>query len=70
MTSKLYIVLLILLIPLNVFAATDSEKPNIIIVMPDDLAYGDYGCLGNPVLQTPNVDAFAKESLLLSLIHI
>ena len=70
MTSKLYIVLLILLTPLNVFAVTDSEKPNIIIVMPDDLAYGDYGCLGNPVLQTPNVDAFAKESLLFTQFHV
>ena len=70
MTSKLHIVFLILLIPLNAFAATDSERPNIIIVMPDDLAYGDYGCLGNPILQTPAVDAFAKESLLFTQFHV
>ena len=51
-------------------AASDAARPNIIIVMPDDLAYGDYGCLGNPVLQTPSVDAFMKESLLFTRFHV
>lgn len=50
--------------------AAAEDKPNIIIVMPDDLAYGDYGCLGNPVLKTPAVDAFSKESLLFTQFHV
>ena len=62
--------LLLVLFPQQIVAQTDSAKPNIIIVMPDDLAYGDYGCLGNPILQTPNVDAFAKESLLFTQFHV
>ena len=70
MNTNLFCVLPLLLIPLNVFAETESAKPNIIIVMPDDLAYGDYGCLGNPVLQTPSVDAFKKESLLFTNFHV
>jgi arylsulfatase len=70
MNTNLFCVLPLLLIPLNVFADTESAKPNIIIVMPDDLAYGDYGCLGNPVLQTPSVDAFMKESLLFTNFHV
>ena len=29
--------------------AAENPKPNIILVMPDDVGPGDYACLGNPV---------------------
>src|SRR4051812_35153887 len=45
------------------FAANAASKPNIILLMPDDLGYGDYGCTGNPFIHTPRVDAFWKESV-------
>ena len=61
---------ILLLVPFYAQAETDPAQPNIIIVMPDDLAYGDYGCMGNPVLQTPSVDGFRKESLLLTTFHV
>ncbi|MEO6740190.1 MAG: arylsulfatase [Chthoniobacteraceae bacterium] len=51
-------------------ALSAAEKPNIIIVMPDDLGYGDYACLGNPIMHTPAVDAFKKQSLLLTQFHV
>lgn len=47
-----------------------SKSPNIILVMPDDVGYGDYACLGNPVMHTPAVDAFKKQSLLLTQFHV
>jgi arylsulfatase A-like enzyme len=47
-----------------------ADKPNIILVMPDDVGYGDYACLGNPIIRTPSVDAFKKESLLLTQFHV
>ena len=51
----------------------DSElagsKPNIIVIMPDDSSYGNYSCLGNPIIKTPNIDALKKESLLLTRYH-
>jgi arylsulfatase len=37
--------------------------------MPDDVGYGDYACLGNPIMQTPMVDAFKKQSLLFTQFH-
>jgi arylsulfatase A-like enzyme len=50
--------------------AAAATRPNIILVMPDDVGYGDYASLGNPVTRTPAVDAFKKESLLLTRFHV
>lgn len=41
----------------------NGKKPNIIIVMPDQLRYDALGFTGNPVIKTPHLDAFAKESV-------
>jgi arylsulfatase A-like enzyme len=50
--------------------SAQTKKPNIIVVMPDDVGYGDYACFGNPVMRTPAVDAFRKESLLFTQFHL
>lgn len=47
-----------------------GSRPNIILVMPDDVGYGDYACLGNPVMRTPSVDAFRKQSLLMTQFQV
>jgi len=51
-------------------APIPTIRPNIILVMPDDAGYGDYACLGNPIMRTPSVDAFKKQSLLLTQFHV
>jgi arylsulfatase len=47
------------------FAAvvTTAAPPNIVFVITDDQGYGDLGCHGNPVLKTPHLDAFHRESV-------
>ena len=55
---------------LAVTSVSAAARPNIVIVMPDDLGYGDYACLGNPILRTPSVDAFKKKSLLFTQFHV
>lgn len=47
-----------------------SSKPNIILVMPDDVGYGDYACLGNPYIKTPAADALWKESVRFTNFHV
>ncbi|GAB5499844.1 MAG: hypothetical protein PsegKO_21550 [Pseudohongiellaceae bacterium] len=39
--------------------AADSPQPNFIVIMADDLGYGDLGVYGSSLIQTPNLDAMA-----------
>jgi arylsulfatase/arylsulfatase A len=43
-------------------AAPAAAPPNILLIMTDDQGAGDLGCAGNPVLDTPHLDALASES--------
>lgn len=40
-----------------------AEQPNIIYIMTDDLGYGDLGCFGQEVVQTPNIDRMAAQGM-------
>ncbi len=40
-----------------------AEKPNVIVIMADDLGYGDISANGATALKTPNIDRLAAEGL-------
>jgi arylsulfatase B len=46
------------------------EKPNIVIVVTDDQGYGDLSSHGNPVLETPHIDALWGDSIRLKDYHV
>lgn len=50
--------------------APERNRPNIIIVMPDDIGYGDFSCHGNPILRTPAVDRLWREGVRLTRFHV
>ncbi len=49
---------------LPVLAKTRSVRPpNIILIVADDLGWGDLSCYGSPFLKTPNLDALARRGV-------
>lgn len=47
-----------------------GKPPNVILVLTDDQGYGDLGCTGNPIIETPHLDAFYAESVHLTNHHV
>ncbi|MCD6509018.1 MAG: arylsulfatase [Thermoprotei archaeon] len=43
--------------------AQQGTHPNVVLILTDDLGYGDLGCHGNDKVRTPNLDRFHRESV-------
>jgi len=49
--------------------AEPDNPPNIILIMADDLGYGDLGCYGSRTMQTPQLDSLAANGLKFTDFH-
>ena len=47
-----------------------DSRPNVILILADDLGYGDVACHGNPWLKTPHLDRMRAESVRLEDFHV
>lgn len=43
--------------------ARSAERPNVIVILCDDLGYGDLACFGHPAIRTPHLDQLAAEGV-------
>lgn len=50
-------------------AEAKPKKPNIIMVMVDDMGYADFGCFGSTLNKTPNIDYLAANGVKLTDFH-
>ncbi len=46
-----------------------KRKPNIVLILADDLGYGDIGCYGSKINNTPNLDALAAGGMRFTDFH-
>src|SRR5947209_15837443 len=56
----------LLLSPAAARAQEAAKKPNILIILCEDLGYGDLACFGHPMIRTPNLDKLASQGMRLT----
>jgi len=56
--------LLICVCSASQLSAQNAARPNVVIILADDQAYTDYGFMGHPHIQTPNIDRLATQSVV------
>jgi arylsulfatase A len=63
---KRTVLLTAILLSISGFLYAAAEKPNVILIMADDLAYGDLSCYGSDKQKTPVLDKLAGEGMRLT----
>lgn len=50
-------------------AFSGTQPPNVVLILADDLGYGDTGCYGATKIKTPNIDRLAEKGIRLTDAH-
>jgi N-sulfoglucosamine sulfohydrolase len=45
------------------YAADEPKRPNLVLIIADDMAWNDCGAYGHPKIRTPNIDKLAREGM-------
>ena len=70
MKSPLALLAALVLVPLAALSSAAVPKPNVVVVLVDDMGYGDIAAHGNPVIRTPHLDRLHAESARLTDFHV
>ena len=63
LVRKLNMALVTLTLCVSAAVSVASEKPNVLLILADDLGYGDVGCYGCPDTKTPRMDTLARDGV-------
>lgn len=62
--NKFFLAIALILLCFNSWSQEKNlPRPNIVLIIADDLGYGELGCQGNPQIPTPNIDAIANNGV-------
>ncbi|MGB0581336.1 MAG: arylsulfatase, partial [Limisphaerales bacterium] len=53
----------VLLVLIGMVSFCGAQRTNVVFILSDNQSYWEFGCHGNKVVKTPNVDALAKQSV-------
>ncbi len=57
------LVLAFLAVVQSALAVERDDRPNIVLIVADDLGYGELGCYGQQIIETPRLDELARQGL-------
>jgi arylsulfatase A len=67
--ARYHKLLIICLLNAVVLGCEENRQPNIILIMADDLGYGDLGCYGGDHAKTPHIDRLAENGIMFRDYH-
>lgn len=50
-------------LPAPALLGAEARRPNVLVIVADDLGYGELSCQGNPQIPTPNIDGIARNGV-------
>ena len=56
-------ILFLCLLALTALPVAFAKPPNLLIILADDMGYGDLSCFGSKQIPTPNIDALARSGI-------
>lgn len=68
--KKLIFVLTLAVAGFSATAQSSSPPPNVIVILADDLGYGDLGSYGHPTIRTPQLDRMAREGMRFTQFYV
>ncbi|MFI5129398.1 MAG: sulfatase, partial [Chitinophagales bacterium] len=61
--KQVFAIIIVFFFSAQLIAQKNATRPNIILIVADDLGYADVGCYGQQKIATPNIDRLAKQGM-------